>query len=162
MASEFELLSPSDEISPLTQQSTMSSSGPMVSGSASLLTDTNSTVSGIPGPGRIVGELLWGAGRRLEPALDRVAARVISFLDQSVRRRTRPPQHEREQRGSGDASSLLRSISPQTPTLPWPLSIPVTRTLSIRTDDTKEVSLLDSENVHEGLLKLLEKYEASF
>jgi hypothetical protein len=127
----------------------------------SILTDTNSTVSGIPGPGRLVGELLWGAGRRLEPALDRVAAQVISFIDKSVRRRTRPPQQERGKRGSGNESLLARSVSPQTPALPWPSSIPVTRTLSLSTDTTEEVSLLDSDSVHEGLSKLLEKYEVS-
>jgi hypothetical protein len=38
---------------------------------ASFLTDTNSTVSGIPGPGRTVDVLLQRAGRRLEEAIIR-------------------------------------------------------------------------------------------
>lgn len=38
-------------------------------------------MSGILGPGRIMGELLYGAGRRLEPVLDRMASRVAeTFL----------------------------------------------------------------------------------
>jgi hypothetical protein len=35
--------------------------------------DTNSTMTGIPGPGRIVGSMLSSAGRRFERALDRFA-----------------------------------------------------------------------------------------
>jgi hypothetical protein len=46
----------------------------------SFLSRTDSTMSGIPGPGRTVGELLQGAGRRLEPVLDRVALGLIGTL----------------------------------------------------------------------------------
>jgi hypothetical protein len=54
----------------------------------SLLSRTDSTMSGIPGPGRIIGELLWGAGRRLEPVLDRMALTVIGTLSGSYVLRT--------------------------------------------------------------------------
>jgi hypothetical protein len=54
----------------------------------SFVTSTNSTVSGIPGPGRTVGELLSGAGRRLEPILDRMALRVISTFSDCYTLRT--------------------------------------------------------------------------
>ena len=43
---------------------------------ASLLSRTDSTVSGIPGPGRLVGDFLHHAGRRIEPALSRAAERL--------------------------------------------------------------------------------------
>jgi hypothetical protein len=42
----------------------------------SISSDTNATTSNITGAGRTVGRLLWGAGRRLEPALDRMAFRL--------------------------------------------------------------------------------------
>jgi hypothetical protein len=54
----------------------------------SFMSRTDSTMSGIPGPGRIVGELLWGAGRRLEPVLDRMALTVIGTLSGSYVLRT--------------------------------------------------------------------------
>jgi hypothetical protein len=54
----------------------------------SFVTSTNSTVSGIPGPGRTVGELLSGAGRRLEPILDRMALRVIGTFSDCYTLRT--------------------------------------------------------------------------
>jgi hypothetical protein len=37
------------------------------------VSDTNSTMTGIPGPGRLVGALLASAGRRFERAVDRFA-----------------------------------------------------------------------------------------
>jgi hypothetical protein len=49
----------------------------------SVMSHTDSTTSGIPGPGRTVGELLWGAGRRLEPVIDRMALSVIGTLSGS-------------------------------------------------------------------------------
>jgi hypothetical protein len=52
--------------------------GTLPSGYAfSISADSNSTMSGIPGPGRMVGELLWSAGRRLEPVMDRMAWRLV-------------------------------------------------------------------------------------
>lgn len=42
----------------------------------SFATATNSTMSGIPGPGRFVGELIRSGGRRLENGLGRVATRM--------------------------------------------------------------------------------------
>lgn len=43
---------------------------------ASLLSRTDSTVSGISGAGRTVGDLLYSAGRRIEPVLSRAAERL--------------------------------------------------------------------------------------
>jgi hypothetical protein len=55
----------------------------------SILSDTNSTISNITGAGRTVGRLLWGAGRRLEPALDRMAFRVVrTFSSSNIMLRT--------------------------------------------------------------------------
>jgi hypothetical protein len=54
----------------------------------SFMSRTDSTMSGIPGPGRTVGELLYGAGRRLEPVLDRMALTVIGTLSGSYVLRT--------------------------------------------------------------------------
>jgi hypothetical protein len=45
----------------------------------SLCTDTNSTRSSIPGPGRLVGSLLSSAGRRVEVAIDRFAERRLGL-----------------------------------------------------------------------------------
>jgi hypothetical protein len=44
--------------------------------SMSIVTDTNSTVSGIPGPGRTLGILLSGGGRRVESAINRTVERL--------------------------------------------------------------------------------------
>jgi hypothetical protein len=41
--------------------------------------DTNSTMTGIPGPGRMVGSLLSSAGRRLERAIDRFAEEQLGL-----------------------------------------------------------------------------------
>jgi hypothetical protein len=41
--------------------------------------DTNSTMTGIPGPGRIVGSILSSAGRRLERAIDRFAEEQLGL-----------------------------------------------------------------------------------
>jgi hypothetical protein len=54
----------------------------------SFLSRTDSTMSGIAGPGRTVGELLYSAGRRLEPVLDRMALTVIGTLSGSYVLRT--------------------------------------------------------------------------
>jgi hypothetical protein len=44
--------------------------------SMSIVTDTNSTVSGIPGPGRTLGVLLSGGGRRVESAFNKTVERL--------------------------------------------------------------------------------------
>jgi hypothetical protein len=54
----------------------------------SILSRTDSTMSGIPGPGRTLGKLLWSAGRRLEPVLDQMALSVIGTLSGSYVLRT--------------------------------------------------------------------------
>jgi hypothetical protein len=54
----------------------------------SLMSRTDSTMSGIPGPGRMVGELLSGAGRRLKSVLDRMALTVVGTLSGSYLLRT--------------------------------------------------------------------------
>jgi hypothetical protein len=55
----------------------------------SILSDSNSTMSNITGAGRTVGRLLWGVGRRLEPALDRLAFRVVgTFSGSNIMLRT--------------------------------------------------------------------------
>jgi hypothetical protein len=54
----------------------------------SFLSRTDSAMSGIPGPGRTIGELLWGAGRRLEPVLDWAALTVIGTFSGSYVLRT--------------------------------------------------------------------------
>jgi hypothetical protein len=54
----------------------------------SFMSRTDSTMSGIPGPGRTFGELLYSAGRRLEPVLDRMALSVIGTLSGSYVLRT--------------------------------------------------------------------------
>jgi hypothetical protein len=41
--------------------------------------DTNSTMTGIPGPGRIVGTILSSAGRRLERVVDRFAEEQLGL-----------------------------------------------------------------------------------
>jgi hypothetical protein len=47
----------------------------------SLVTDTNSTVSGIPGPGRTMDALLQKAGRRLERTIVGFSERQGNDLD---------------------------------------------------------------------------------
>lgn len=54
--------------------------------SVSLLTGTNSTVSGIRGPGRLVGRVLSAGGRRIEPVLSR-AAEMLGYGPNVVARR---------------------------------------------------------------------------
>jgi hypothetical protein len=44
-----------------------------------LQSDTNSTMTGIPGPGRIVGTLLSRTGRRFERAIDRFAEEQLGL-----------------------------------------------------------------------------------
>jgi hypothetical protein len=48
-----------------------------------ILSHTDFTMSGIPGPGRTFGKLLWGAGRRLEPVLNQMALSIIGTLSGS-------------------------------------------------------------------------------
>ena len=53
---------------------------------ASLLTRTNTTVSGIPGAGRTVGRIIWAGGRCLERVLGR-GAELLGYGPNAVRRR---------------------------------------------------------------------------
>jgi hypothetical protein len=48
--------------------------------------DSNETVSNLPGPGRPLGQLLSAVGRRLEAAVDRTAARAGLGFDGIARR----------------------------------------------------------------------------
>ena len=55
----------------------------------SFMTNTDSTMSGIPGPGRTLGRMLSAGGRRIEPALNRVAE-LLGYGPGAVVRRLLP------------------------------------------------------------------------
>jgi hypothetical protein len=74
-------------------------------GLVELQSDTNSTMTGIPGPGRVVGSMISAAGRRFERAVDRFAEKQLGLGPNQAALRLCSALHDLHAKESPDCRS---------------------------------------------------------